>query len=67
MKLNETRLIITQLPPALIHSDSEVDYHVATGITGMSVVGPMLLYTNCHEGNVWCCTSLEDASEDGVS
>lgn len=55
MKLNEICFIITQLPQALIHSD--VDYNVATGITGMSVVGPMLLYTHCHEGSVWCYTS----------
>lgn len=46
MKLNEICLIITQLPQALIHSDSGVDYHVATGITRMSVVQPMLLYTH---------------------
>ena len=29
MKLDEICLIITQLPPALIHSDSDADYHVA--------------------------------------
>lgn len=52
MKLHEICLIITEPPPALIYSDSEVDYDVATRITGISAVGPVLLYTHCHKGNV---------------
>lgn len=52
MKLNKTCFIITQLPRALVHSGSDVDYHVASGITGTSVAAPVLPYTHCQEGDV---------------
>lgn len=52
MKLNKTRFIIPQLPRALVHSGSDVDYHVAGGITGTSVAAPVLPYTHCQEGDV---------------
>lgn len=57
MKLNKTCFIITQLPRALVHSGSDVDYHVARWITGTSVAAPVLPYTHCQEGDVWCYTS----------
>lgn len=50
-------VIIAQLPKALMHPDSEVDYRVAAGIAGSSAVGPMVFYPRRQEGNVWCYTS----------
>lgn len=67
MKLNEICLIITRLSQALIHLDSTVDYNVATGIAGMSVVGPTLLYNALSRRRCVALYQLEDASEDGVS
>lgn len=57
MKLNEICCMVTQLPEALIHSDSTLDDNVQTGITGMSGVGPVLLCTHCNAGGLLCYTS----------
>lgn len=73
MKFNEIFLIITQLPEALISSDADVDYHVAHGITGTSVVEPLLLYTSIslslsicpffwwHLSDSWPCARVHTA------